>query len=78
MMCVLKCGRTGNAANDARCVRVTWWITRAPDTNSIHIAYYLSTARVVLRTRIGVTLYVHDMSCYVYLTAMKSMCNMLK
>jgi len=46
------------------CMRFACWITRATDTLIIPNTYCFSTATVVARTCLIVTLYVHCLSCY--------------
>jgi hypothetical protein len=40
------------------------WLTKATDTRPIYDSYCFSTATMVTRTRLNVTLYVHCLSCF--------------
>ena len=44
-------------------MRVACWIIKATDTHTICNTYYFSTATMVARTRLNVTLHVHCLSC---------------
>jgi hypothetical protein len=58
-----KAGKTTD--NDIiRRMRFPCWITKATDTLREYNTYCFSTATMVTRTRLTVTLYVHRMSCY--------------
>jgi len=56
-----KCGRAGHATWH---MRISCWILKTTDTLTICNTYCLSTATMVARTRLSVTLYVHCLSCY--------------
>jgi hypothetical protein len=65
---VEKYGRAIQTTNDntIRCMRFGCWITKATDTLRICNTYCFFTATMVTRTRLNVTLYIHCLSCYVF------------
>ena len=50
------------------CMRIACWIPKATNTQTLKLRYThcLSTATMVARTRLNMTLYVHSMSCLFY------------
>jgi hypothetical protein len=42
------------------------WIHKATDIKSVYVTYCFSTAKVIARTRLGVTLHVNCLSCFRY------------
>ena len=64
---VKKCGRAGQAMGDNIIwhMRVACWITKATNTLRVCNTYCFSTATIVARTHLNVTLYVHCMYCLI-------------
>jgi len=46
-------------------LQIAWWITKATHTLTICNVYYFSTAKMLVRTRLDVTLYVNSLSSLV-------------
>jgi hypothetical protein len=46
------------------CMRIACWITKAINTHRMCNTYCFSTATMITRTRLSVTLYVHCLSCF--------------
>jgi hypothetical protein len=55
--------RMGQATGDPRRMRFACWITKAAHVLTIRNTYCFSTATMVARTRLTVTLYVHCLHC---------------
>jgi len=60
---VEKCGRVRQATDENMILRmrIGGWITKATDTHSEYVS--VSTATMITRTRLRVTLYKHFLSC---------------
>jgi hypothetical protein len=61
---VEKYGTVGQTTDDNIILRMrfVYWINKAIDTLKICSTYFFSTAAMVMRTRLNVTLYVHCLS----------------
>jgi hypothetical protein len=46
-------------------MRIACWIPKATDTHSEYVSYVISTATMVARTRLDVTLHVHYICCWI-------------
>jgi hypothetical protein len=60
-----KCGRAGEAThnNIIRRMRFAGWITKATNTHSEYVIHIAFTRKLVTRTRLNITSYVHCLSC---------------